>query len=248
MTWSYSRIKCFENCQYQWFLKYIKLYSDSPKQFYASFGSLVHKILADFLSGKTSKEESKIGFLTRYYQEVAGERPDISIVKNYFNDTLNFLERFDGFPDFNTKEIEDEIRFKIDKYKFVGFIDYLGRDADVFVIVDHKSRKLKPKSNRKTPTVNDKTIDDMYKQLYIYSEGVNLKYGEYPHQLCFNCYRNQNFIKEPFDAQKCEDAKKWAIDTIERIKNTDYFAPSVDYFKCKYICDVNEECCYWQER
>ena len=248
MTWSYSRIKCFEDCPYQWFLKYIKMYSNSPKQFYASFGSLVHKILAGFLSGKTSKERSKIEFLTRYQSEVEGERPELTTVKNYFNDAINFLEQFDGFSDFDTKAIEDEIKFNIGKYNFVGFIDYLGRDSEGLIVVDHKSRKLKPRSKRKAPTANDITLDDMYKQLYIYSEGINQKYGEYPHSLCFNCYRNKNVIKEPFDAQKCESAKEWAIETIEKIKNTDYFAPSVDYFKCRYICDVNEECCYWQER
>lgn len=248
MTWSYSRIKCFEDCPYQWFLKYIKEYSNCPTQFYASFGSLMHSVLGDFLSGKISNKKAKMIFLTTYHSKVIGERPELSIVKSYINNASDFLETFTGFQDYSTVAVEDEIRFKVNDYNFIGYIDYLGENSSGFSIVDHKSRKLKHRSGRKNPTINDKTLDSMYKQLYIYSEGVKQKYGQYPKELCFNCYRNGMFIKEPFDAQKCEDAKKWAIDTIERIKNTDYFAPSVDYFKCKYICDVNEECCYWQER
>lgn len=248
MTWSYSRIKCYEDCPYQWFLKYIKEYSDSPSQFYASFGSLIHKILADFLSGKTPIGKSKIIFLTSYQSEVIGERPELSIVKKYINDTSDFLEIFNGFPDYSTVAVEDEIKFRINNYDFIGYIDYLGENSNGLSVIDHKSRKLKPRSNRKKSTINDKTLDSMYKQLYIYSEGINQKYGHYPHELCFNCYRNGMLIKEPFDEIKCNEAKEWAINTIENIKHTDYFAPKVDYFKCRYICDVNEECCYWQER
>lgn len=45
MTWSYSRIKAFDDCPYRWFLKYIKCEPGS-EMFFASYGSFMHELNA----------------------------------------------------------------------------------------------------------------------------------------------------------------------------------------------------------
>ena len=44
MVWSYSRIECFDDCPYRWYLKYISGMKESP-MFYTSYGSFMHRLL-----------------------------------------------------------------------------------------------------------------------------------------------------------------------------------------------------------
>lgn len=111
--------------------------------------------------------------------------------------------------------VEKRFDFKIDDRKFTGRLDFIGRDDDgSLVIIDHKSRLMKPRSKRKKPTKTDVELDDMLKQLYIYSLAVKDEYGEFPSKLCFNCFRNDTFIVEPFNDKAYKDAIDWALDTI----------------------------------
>lgn len=246
MTWSYSRLKCFIDCPYRWYLKYIIGASDCPQQFYSSFGKIVHHTLKDYFLGKQDLGDLKKQFIINYQNEIVGEKPSAKIVSNFITNTYNSLNEFKGFP-LKTISVEDKFDFVIDKFKFTGFIDYIGEINGDLYIVDHKSRNLKPRSNKPNKTKNDILLNDMYKQLYIYSEAVKQKFGKYPKELWFNCYKTNTLIKETFEQTKCEEAKRWAIDCIQDIKNMDFFNPNIEYFSCKFICDVNEECCYWKE-
>ena len=84
----------------------------------------------------------------------------------------------------------------------------------------------------------------MLRQLYLYSVGIEQEYGILPDALCFNCFRSGVFIKEPFDKQKYEEAKQWAIDSIEKILETGEFEPNQNFFTCTYICGVHDHCEY----
>lgn len=78
-------------------------------------------------------------------------------------------------------------------------LDFLGEsEAGELVLVDNKSRDLKPRSNRKRPTAKDTELDDMLRQLYLYSIPVFESFGRYPDWLCFNYFRSGVFIKERF--------------------------------------------------
>ena len=65
-----------------------------------------------------------------------------------------------------------------------------------------------------------------------------------PKALCFNCFKTGVFIEEPFDQEVYEGVIKWTVDLINEIADTEEFYPSIEYFKCRYICGVREECCY----
>ena len=246
MVWSYSRIECFNDCRYRWFLKYIKNYEEAP-QFYSSYGSFMHRLIEQYYRGELTKEEMQIKFLFDFKKEVRGTRPPDKTVRKYIDNGLEYLNSFLPFP-FNMIEVEKKVEFEIDGIPFVGYIDYLGEKDGELYIVDNKSRDLKPRSNRATPTAKDRELDEMLKQLYLYSEAIKQEYNKYPKSLCFNCFKAGIFIEEPFEIEAYDKTIKWAKDCIEDIKNVDDFYPSIEYFGCNYICGLSDECIYSEMR
>lgn len=246
MVWSYSRIECFNDCPYKWYLKYISRCEETP-QFYASYGSFMHKLLEQYYKGELTKEEMQIKFLFDFSKEVQGLRPPEKTVKKYIDAGVNYLKQFRPFP-YNVLGVEKEVRFEIDGIPFVGYIDFLGEKDGELYIVDNKSRDMKPRSCKKMPTVNDKELDEMLRQLYIYAAAVKQEYGKYPKSLCFNCFKSGVFIEEPFRMQAFDEALNWVKKNVEAIRDADDFYPNVEFFNCFYLCGVSDECLYWQKR
>ena len=227
--------------------RFLALCEEAP-MFYSSYGSFMHSLIEGYYSGEIPKEDLTVRFLSGFKENVGGERPADSTVEKYIQAGISYLGSFEPFP-YKPLEVEGRVDFEIGGERFVGILDFLGSDDDgTLYIIDNKSRELKPRSGRKTPTLKDKELDEMLIQLYIYAVSVKQKYGQYPGFLCFNCFKNQTFIKEKFDEQKCEAAVRWALDSIEQIKNAEEFRPKPDYFKCQYICGLHDECEYYQMR
>lgn len=244
MTWSYSRIKCFEDCPYRFYLKYISGCKEAP-QFYASYGSFMHKLIEEFYKGIITKEEMLTKFLFGFQENVLGQRPKESTVEKYIQLGVEYLKHFSPFP-YNMVAVEKKVEFELGGKKFIGFIDYLGEKDGEYYIVDNKSRELKPRSNRKTPTAKDHELDEMLKQLYLYAAAVKQEYGKFPKALCFNCFKNQVFIEEPFSEKIFSETVEWFLKTIDNIADENEFLPYLDFFGCNYICGVNNECCYYE--
>lgn len=246
MIWSYSRVKCFHDCPYRFFLKYIKECSETP-QFYSSYGSFMHKLIEEFYRGEISKENLTTKFLADFRSEVKGQRPAESTVLKYINLGCEYLDNFSPFP-FNMIDVEKKIYFQIGDVNLVGIIDYIGERNGDLCIVDNKSRDLRPRSQKKQPTDKDNELDNMLKQLYVYAAAVKKEYGSFPKYLCFNCFKSGVFIEEPFDMAAYESTIEWLMKSIEEIKDADDFCPSMDYFGCTYICGVHDDCCYYEMR
>lgn len=244
ITWSYSRIKAFEDCPYRWFLRYIRHCKEEDK-FYASYGSFIHELIEQYYRGELSKEDMLFAFSTRFSSEVKGARPQESTVQKYIQCGIDYLRNFEPFP-YNMVDVEKRVDFDIDGIPFVGYIDYLGEKDGEYYIVDNKSRDLKPRSKRAKPTVKDNELDSMLKQLYIYSAAVKKEYGKFPKSLCFNCFRTNTFIEEPFVEERYYEAVEWAKKNIEDIKDTEEFYPRIDYFGCRFICEVCNDCEYYE--
>lgn len=245
MTWSYSSLSSFHDCRYRWFINYIK-HCKKEEKFYASYGLFMHTLLEKYYKNELSKEELATTFLMDFSKEVLGERPKENIVKNYIKKGTAYLKSFEPFP-YKTIAIEKKIDFEINGKKFTCRIDYIGEDGDGnLVIIDNKSRDLEPRSKRKKPTVKDRTLDEMLRQLYLYSAAVKKEYGKFPSKLCFNCFKAGNFIEESFKKSAYEETIKWAMETIDEAENTEDFYPNIEYFTCKYICSLSSQCCYSQ--
>ena len=242
MVWSYSRIKTFDDCPYRFYLRYIDRCKEKD-MFYASYGSFMHKLIEKYYKQELSKDEMVTEFLLGFSSKVKGDRPAPNTVDKYIKCGVDYLTSFKPFP-FEMIDVEMRTEFEINGLKFIGYIDYLGeKDGDLY-IVDNKSRDLKPRSKRKTPTLKDQELDSMLKQLYLYSAGVKEKYGKFPKSLCFNCFKSGVFIEEPFNEQAYDDTIDWALRSIETIKSTTDFYPLIDYFGCTHICGVCDDCIY----
>ena len=249
MVWSYSRVEIFGNCPYRWFLTYLqdpKLTKE--KKFYAEYGTFMHEVLEKFYKGEIDKRQALIKYLTEYSERmnVAG-KPNANTLEKYFMLGKEYVSNLEMLP-FEMVEVEKRLNFEINGLPFIGVIDYLGKDSDGnFVIVDNKSRELKPRSNRKTPTKKDEELDEMLKQLYIYAHAVKQIYGAFPKYLCFNCFKNGNFIKEEFKEDVYNEVIRWITNEIRSIMETEDFYPNRDFFQCYYLCGMNEYCEYDQE-
>ena len=243
MTWSYSRLNSFESCPYGWYLKYLDD-AESQPQFYSSYGVFIHKLLADFYTGKLQKDELMTKFLIDFSKEVKGTRPSPEIVSSYIEKGRNFFASFTPFP-FKTLLVEHDAIFDFYGVPFRGIVDYVGELDGKIYLVDHKSRDLKPRSKRKKPTQMDKELDTRLTQLYIYSELIRQMFGRFPDYLCFDCFKVNLFIQEPFVDSAFEDAKKWVFDIIKDILDEKMFPPDPEFFKCRYLCDCFADCEYF---
>lgn len=245
MKWSYSRLEIFDDCPYRWYLQYIH----TPRlikehKFYAEFGLFMHDLLEKYYKGKMTKDEILVKYLTGFTEVTkASGKPKVDTVQKYFQNGKEFLKSLQPMK-FETVSVEEKVDFEIDGIKFTGRIDYLGMEDGEYVIVDNKSRDLKPRSNRVKPTLKDKELDTMLRQLYIYAEAVRQKYGKLPKKLCFNCFKTGVFIEEPFNEDAYHEAISWAKNKVEEISGVEEFYPNTDYFSCYYICSMSEHCCY----
>lgn len=241
MTWSYSRLSSFESCPYKFYLKYIRNYDDEPR-FFSSFGSFIHLIIEKFLKGELKKEELATYYLINFRKEVTGDPPSNKVFSSYFQQGLDYVNSLSR-ADEEILGVEKYCSFKINDKDFVGIIDKVSRTNGI-EITDNKSKMLKPRTNKGTAKT-DEELDEYLRQLYIYSIPIKNEYGEFPTKLKFNCFRSKDIIIEPFNPIAFEKTKVWCLDLISKIRTETDWSPQVDYFKCKYICDVSSQCEYF---
>ena len=241
MVWSYSRIGKFETCPYQFLLSYI-FGVEKKRLFFSDYGSFIHSIIEKYFNKDLKKRELSTYYLSEFQRNVVGKAPNISIFENYFQQGLSYLNNFD-FPYSNVIAVEKKFHFRIGKRKFIGIVDAIADDNGI-IIIDNKSRSLKPYSNRKKPTLSDMELDNYFKQLYLYSVGIKKEYKSLPKALGFNCFRTQTSIIEPFDNDRYIKTKKWATNTIDTIINNTDWSPKINYFICNNLCDVCHHCEY----
>ena len=100
-------------------------------------------------------------------------------------------------------------------------------------MVDHKSKSA--------ATLN-KDLPSYRRQLYIYAAYVMDRWGEYPHFLRFNLFRENSWVTEEFSLDAYEETLRWTADTIRQILETkDWPAFPSSYF-CRFICGVLDAC------
>jgi len=243
MTWSYSRIKAFQDCPYRWYLRYIRRLP-RKELFFASYGTFLHKLMELYYKGELTREQLCEVYLRDFKSRVVGHAPNQTVFENYFKSGLQYLRDFKPFP-YHVIAVEKRVELPINGVPFVGYIDFLGeKDADLFVI-DNKSRNLKPRSGRTKPTKSDRELDSYLLQLYLYSAAVEREYGKLPSALCFNCFRSQTCIKEPFRMTAYAEAKDWLSSNVAEITRETDFNPKIEYFKCRHLCEMQDQCEYY---
>ena len=245
MTWSHTRLKAFETCPYGWYLRYI-LGIEPSEKFYASFGSFMHSLIERYYRGELTKEQMLLRYYMDFRANVVGARPKESTLQKYIQGGADYLKSFRPFP-YNMLAVEKRMSFDLDGIPFVAVIDYLGeKDGDLYII-DNKSRALKPRSGRDKPTIQDKELDEMLRQLYLYCYPIKEEYGKFPKQIGFNCFRIGEVIMEDFNETAYNEAVQWEKDTVREIENTNEFPPNENAFYCFWLCGVERVCQPYQE-
>lgn len=247
MTWSYSRIKAFDDCPYRWYLKYIRFPNQKGKKlFFADYGTFMHELLEAYYKGERTPDNLLDIYLNEFRQRVSYPAPSKKVFENYFADGVKCLRGLRR-PEQAILSVEEKVEFSIKDTPFIGYIDLITESSDKSILlVDNKSRALKPRSNREKPTKADNELDEYLKQLYLYSIAVAKNYGKLPSKLCFNCFRKGVFIEEPFDQTAYHDASNWFLRRIEDIAVEHDFAPDIEYFKCRYLCEMQDYCEYYR--
>jgi RecB family exonuclease len=247
MTWSYSRIKAFNDCPYRWYLKYIRYPRNKGKDlFFSNYGIFMHELLEAYNKGEKTAAQIKTEYLRDFRTRVNVRAPSEAIFKNYFMDGLQYLSNIS--PSGNKiLSIENKAEFEICSMPFVAYIDLLEEEeSGRILLIDNKSRVLKPRSTRKKPTRMDEELDTYLMQLYLYSHYVFIRYGKYPDRLCFNCFRKSLFIEEPFKQEAYDNAISWFLGKIKEITVETEFAPDVEYFRCRFLCEMQDYCDYYR--
>lgn len=255
MIWSYSRIKAFEDCPYRWYLKYVffdgKIDKVQDQTFFAQYGVFVHKILSYRYSGKITASEALEMYIRQFPREVYARAPNFKIYTSYYNDGLKAVSSGLPFSEDTPVLVEAELRWSIGdtpSYPFIGYVDFvpMNGDGDI-IVVDHKSRKLAQYSTRKTPTKNDRDLDEFFRQLYLYCRPVSEVTGVTPKGLTINSFRVGELISVEYSEGKRDQAEEWAVDKIRKIESEDDFSPDPDWFKCKYLCEMHSQCEYYKQ-
>jgi len=240
-------VKTFDDCAYKWFLKYIKLPNiESKELFFASYGIFMHELLQAYNNGQKTADQIKKEYLTGFKTHVKAAAPSEAIFKSYFLDGLQYLNSIQ--PSGNKiLSVENKAEFIIRSKPFVGYIDLIEQDnSGSILLIDNKSKVLKPRKVGKKPTKADNELNTYLKQLYLYSHYIFIQYGKFPSKLCFNCFRKGLFIEEPFNQEAYENAIDWFLNKIDEIISAQEFRPSIEYFKCQNICEMQDYCEYYK--
>jgi len=243
MTWSYSRVTCFEFCPYAFLLKYIMQAEQEPL-FFSEYGKLIHRLISMSFGGLMEKDDLISYYIKKYSDCALRGLPNAKVFESYFTAGLEYIKTME-LPE-NPILVEKQGSFEIKNKSFTGIIDCAYEKENCLIILDHKSHDLKPRSGRAKPTKTDMELDTYLRQLYIYSGLLHKETGRFPDILQFNCYRQKTLISEPFDEEVFAETVNWASETIDKITENDNWHPSIEFWKCRYLCDVHDKCEYYQ--
>lgn len=238
-VWSYSRINTFDQCKYEFFMKYI-LSLPPVSNFYSEFGSYVHHILKMVHTGEIGKENA-IKYFTDKFDENVISGISTKIRVDHILSTVEYLSSLK--PVDNIILCEERLFGKISGFDFIGFADLIYQDGDSVIIRDHKSRNLKPKIPGKKRKTDDE-LDRYFRQLYIYANLFRQEYKRRADALEFNCYRVPVLIRENNSDTDEMNTVLSVGKKIREIMNEESFKPNLDYFYCNNLCEMRENCEY----
>lgn len=251
--YSHSKLECFENCPYQYKLKYIdKIKPEIPTSVEAFMGSLVHSTL-ELLHKKLletgwrlSKEE-----LILHYDKLWQQKwtEDILIVKNgmgaddyrgigrrFLRDYYDRYYPFDNYGELIGVETEDLLDLP-DGNEWHVRMDLFARDIDgTYYIIDHKTNSK----------MKEQWEADTDKQLAMYSIWVKKKYGsDVRVKLVWNMLAfNQQIISEPTE-KRLEKLIEDQLIKISKIENAKEYPAKITAL-CKY-CGYQNICEFYKK-
>lgn len=246
---SFSTLHQYEQCPFAFYLKKIVGDALNEGNYYSDIGSFVHEINEMIFKGDLQIDNAIDYFIDNYDNNVVYATKQSTMEKKY-NEAIDYLAAFDidRLKGYEILGIEKEVRFKLNRYNFIGYIDLLLRDKKTgkIIIVDHKSSGHFLGKNGK-PLKNQLNNFNAYsKQMYLYSKAVYEEYGEFPEKICWNHFFEQTETVIPFVKEDYEDALNWAVDIIHKIYKDEEFQANQNYMMCNVLCSF-KNCCEYKE-
>jgi putative RecB family exonuclease len=248
-TYSHSRVSTYENCPYQYKLRYIdKKKPEMPTTIEAFMGDMVHQSLENLYKRKKFKKRVAKSSLIKFYRDLWKKNysDDILIVKaesedltseNYRKMGEKFLsdyyERMKPFEEMTILGLETQDRMTLpDGNQWHIRIDKLGCDNEGnYFVCDYKTNSR----------MKDQEEADSDRQLAMYSIWVKDKFKDAKsvkliwHMLAFN----KDAVSERTDEQ-LEKLQHEIVEKIKEIENAKKFPTNVTAL-CNY-CGFKSEC------
>ena len=248
MTWSFSRLNSFYNCPYEWMLGYI-MCEPRTDNFHAQFGTLCHEILEEYAKGNIDVFSLPSVYEERFSEFITMDAPKIkgvSIRDSYFEKGKKYFENINlDFEKYEILGVEKRVDFEVDGIPMVGYIDLLLKDKNTgeITILDHKSGSLKFKKNGELSKSkdNEKHFLEFKRQLYLYSIAIIEEYGSVDY-LEWNLFKDRSSYRIKWNKEDFEEAKKWAIDTIDLIKKESIWGVNKNFYYCNNLCSQRNNC------
>ena len=222
-TYSHSRVSCFENCPYQYKLRYIdRVKVDVPTTIEAFMGDIVHRTLEKLYKDKKFKKRIALASLLKFYNETWEKEfsDDILIVKaseglkasHYKKMGIKFVtdyfNRMKPFEQLTILGLETTDRMTLpDGNQWHVRIDKLACDDEGnYFVCDYKTNSR----------MKDQEEADSDRQLALYSIWVKDKFKDAKsvklvwHMLAFN--------KDAVSERSDEELKKLQEDVCDTIK------------------------------
>lgn len=235
--YSFSKLSTFNDCKYAYWLTYIE-HQKGTGNCFSSFGTEVHSIMERYAKGKLSLWDLASTYEKEFDAAVPEEFPSFPFCQDmrglYYEQGLNYLRNFGGYPKYKILGVESQFDIAIDDWVFNGIIDLVYEDEQGRLVVhDYKSKSsFKNKAEQKKYA----------RQLYLYSLHIKEKYGKYPDLLRFMMFRKETSVDIPFKLEDLNEAVNWAKNTVKAIRTCWDYSPSCEEFFGNYLCNHRKDC------
>lgn len=246
VVWSYSTVSMYEECPYAFYLKKIEN-EDRDGNFYAENGSVIHQIFSELESGDLALQDAP----QRYSDDFSNieHRVAQSTMDKTFDSCLDYLCECEDYAadKYEKVWIEQEVRFDVGKYHFIGFVDLLlrNRETGELVLVDHKSCEPFFGKNGQPLKKGVAQMAEYSRQMYLYCKAIYEVFGDFPAKIVWHHFRFGGRLSViNFDMADYENTLKWAEETVSAIYNDIVFEPHQSYMMCYQLCDYRKICEY----
>lgn len=242
MIYSFSRVNSFSNCPHGWELYYI-FGEEQVNGFFGQFGTFCHLILEKFFKNELEIWELTTFYEDNYFENVTEFPPPYprGMEDTYYQRGYDFFDNLDfDKSKWKILGIEETFEVEIEKYKVIVKPDLRLQNIETeeMFIFDYKSSDVEKKDE----------FEKAKKQISFYILAFLLHSNIRINKGAIWAIRTGELIDFIITDEDLENAKKWFLEEIEKIKSEKNFNKGkVSKYFCDYLCGSRDICKYRQK-